>query len=348
MSNDYAALARKYDNFTLPVMKIFVGGSDVISGQEFGVENLSLSLSLNQAGSVHFNIVNVFHLSSRTFSSTAKKCFQPGSIIKVELGYGSTTRLMFKGYVSELCLDFGEMPQISVTALDVTRLLMESVHQNHTYEVTSYSAAFQEVMKEFSGLYDSLEVDRTDDVLTKIVQKDTDYRFIQEELCAKADREFMVLGGKVYFRTPASETESVAELNWGEGLMSFQERKSQCNQVIRVYGKAENKKDQLMKEVTVKTQDSSSDIVVVKEYQNYNLVGEDAISRYANRQSHRQKAAGQGGSGTCIGLPELVPGSYIKLGNLDSDTAKQYYIKRVTHSIGSGGYTTQFEAEGCP
>lgn len=346
MGKDYAALAGKYGNFTAPVMKIFVNGSDVISGQEFGVENLSVSLSMRQAGSVHFNVVNVFALSSRTFSSVAKKSFQPGSILKVELGYGSVTSLMFQGYISELCLDFEEMPQISVTALDVTRLLMESVQQNHTYEVTSYSAAFEEVMKEFSSLYDSLEIESTADVLTKIVQKDTTYRFIQEELCAKANREFAVVGGKVYFRAPASKAEAVVELNWGEGLMSFREQKSQCNQTIRVYGKAENRKEQLMKEVTVKTPGSSSSITVVKEYQNYSLVGEDAISRYADKLSGRQKAKAQGGSGTCIGIPELVPGCYIRLGNLDCDTPKEYYIKRVTHSMGSGGYTTQFEAEG--
>lgn len=346
MGMDYTALASRYGNFAAPVMKILINGTDVIAGQKLAVENLSVSLSVRQAGSVHFNVVNAFSLSSRTFTDEVKQSFQPGSKIKVELGYGSTVCLLFQGYISELCLDFGETPQISVTALDVTRLLMDTVHQNLVYEVTSYSAAFQAVMEEFSGMYDTLKIDATEDTLTKVVQKDSSYRFIQEELCAKADREFLVIGGTVYFRSP-SVTEAVVSLSWGEGLMSFQERRSQCNQVIRVYGKAENKKDQLKAEVTVKTDAASSSICVVKEYQNYSLVGQTAVQKYADRIAGKQKAAGEGGSGTCIGIPELVPGSYIKLGNLDSGDGKEYYIKSVKHNIGSGGYTTQFDVEGC-
>lgn len=347
MPADYAALASKYSNFTTPVMKVLINGSDVIANQKLAVENLSVSLSLNQAGSVHFNVVNAFELSSRTFTDAVKQSFQPGSSIKVELGYGSATSLLFQGYIAELCLDFGETPQISVTALDVIRLLMDTVHQNLVYEVTSYSAAFQAVMKEFEGMYDALEVEATEDSLTKVVQKDSSFRFIQEELCVKANREFFVAGGKAYFRTPRKETEAVAALNWGEGLMSFQERRSQCNQTIRVYGKAENKKDQLKVEVKVKTDDASSKICVVKEYQKYSLIGQDAIQKYAEQIAGRQKAAGKGGSGTCIGIPELIPGSYIKLGNLDSGEGKEYYLKSVKHNIGSSGYTTQFDVEGC-
>lgn len=346
MSSDYGALASKYGNFATPVMKILSNGKNVITDQKLAIENLSVSLSIHQAGSVHFNVVNAFSLSDRSFTDKVKQTFQPGSIIKVELGYGSASSLLFQGYISELCLDFGEAPEISVTALDVIRLLMDTVHQNLVYEVTSYSAAFQAVMKEFEGVYDTLTIENTEDCLTKVVQKDSSFRFI-EELCKKANREFLVVGGTVYFRSPQTETEAVAALSWGEGLISFQERRSQCNQTIRVYGKAENKKDQLKVEVNVKTDASSSSICIVKEYQKYSLIGQDDVQNYAERIAGRLKAAGEGGSGTCIGIPELVPGSYIKLGNLDSEEAKEYYIKSVKHSMGSGGYTTQFDVEGC-
>ncbi|MDE7298839.1 MAG: hypothetical protein K2N94_08415, partial [Lachnospiraceae bacterium] len=206
--------------------------------------------------------------------------------------------------------------------------------------------AFREVMREFAGYYETLEVENTDNVLPRVVQRDTAYRFIQEELCAKANMEFLVRGGTVSFRSPRTKKEAVAALSWGEGLMSFQERRSQCNQTIRVFGRAQNKKDQLTVEIAVKTPASSGEIAVVKEYQNYSLVGEDAVRRYAEGLAGRHRAAGSGGSGVCIGLPELMPGSGIRLGNLDSDTPKEYYIRSVKHSMGSDGYTTQFEVEG--
>lgn len=346
MENDYKALAEKYNYFAAPIMKVIVDGTEVTAGQQMVVENLSISLSLNRAGSVQFNVINVFQLGSREFSDEVKNNFQLGKILSVEIGYSSDTTKLFQGYISELSFDFGENPEVRITALDFRRLMMDTCYQNHTYAVTSYSQAFQEVMKRYGKFYEQMEVETTGDEIKNVVQNGSDYKFVQEQLCAKANKEFMILGGTVYFRTPKSGAEPVACLEWGEGLISFQERKSQCNQTIRVYGKADNKKDKQMVEVIVTDEGSDEDIVVIKEYKNAGLVGEAAIQQYANKLANHQRDAGRSGSGICIGLPELVPGNYIKLGNLGLNQAKEYYINSVRHSIGSSGYTTQFDVEG--
>lgn len=346
MSKNYKTLAEKYDNFLAPAMKIRVNGAEVISELQLAVDGLELSLSLTQAGSVSFHIVNGFQLESRSFSSTVTDTFQLGGILSVEAGYGSDTTKLFHGYISEVAYEFGEQPMIRVTGLDVIRMMMDSAYLNYCYTVTSYSEAFQEVMKRYTALYDRLEVGDTSAEIKQIVQKGSDYKFVQEQLCAKAGKEFLVIGGTVYFRTPADGAEAAVSLEWGEGLISFQERKQQCSKTIRVYGRADNRKDAQMVEVTVTNEGSSSELNIVREYQNPALVGEAAIRRYANQMADRYRDKSCGGSGSCIGLPELVPGSYIKLGNLGSGEAKEYYIRSVRHSIGSSGYTTQFDVEG--
>lgn len=346
MADDFQTLAEKYNNFAAPAMKLYVGSTEVISEQGLVIENLSVSLSASQSGSVHFNVVNAFQLSSRTYMQQIKNTFQLGSTLKVELGYGSNTTSIFQGYISELSLDYGEVPEIAVTALDVRRLLMDTVHQGYVRKVTGYSQAFQELMEGYSAFYDTLEVEATSEELTQLIQKDTDYRFIQEQLCANSDREFIVVGGTVYFRTPKKDKEAVVLLQWGEGLMSFQERKNLCNQTIRVHGRAENKRDNCTVEVTVNTEGSATDFMVIREYQKPALIGEAAIRKYAEQLANKQMGKYNGGSGTCIGLPELMPGVYIQLGNLDSKKPKKYYISSVKHSFGSGGFTTQFDVEG--
>lgn len=346
MSEDYQALAEKYNNFLAPAMKLMVNGRDVVSDLQLVIEGMEISLSLMQAGSASFHVVNGFQLESRTFMNTVTDTFQLGSILSVEAGYGSDTRKLFHGYISEVSYDFGELPGLQVTALDVIRMMMDSIYQNHCYAVTSYSEAFREVMKRYDALYDHLEVEESEKEIQQVVQNGSDYKFVQEQLCAKANKEFLVSGGTVYFRKPKDRVEAAVFLKWGEGLISFQERKQQCNQTIRVYGKADNSKEPQKVEIIAKNSDSSSALTVIKEYRNSALIGEAAIQQYANKLAARQQDKSQGGSGSCIGLPELIPGTYIKLGNLGTSEAKDYYIKRVRHSIGSSGYTTQFEVEG--
>ena len=51
-------------------------------------------------------------------------------------------------------------------------------------------------------------------------------------------------------------------------------------------------------------------------------------------------------SGTvrCVGIPEMIPGRYIRLTGLDKNFFDgDYYIEEVTHNLSSGGYITSFE-----
>lgn len=341
--DSFADLANKYNNFMAPAQKVTVDGTDVLSNQTYGIENLTVSISLQQAGSAQFNIINAFQLNDRSFSSSVKSTFKLGSVVKIEMGYGSSTKVLFYGYISELSFDFSETPTISVTAMDVVRLLMDGERRNYNHKVTSYSDAFRAVLQQYTGYYESLVVEETEKDLEKVVQNGTDYQFINGELCAKANKEFMVEGGVVYFRTPAKDKPAILSLNWGEGLVSFQERKRQCNQLIRVFGKLKNGKEQIKVEVTAKTADASSDLIVTKEYEKSGFVGQTAVQDYADKLAEKQTDKAGRGSGNCIGLPELVPGCSIQLGNLDSVTPKTCYITGVKHSIGTGGYTTQFD-----
>lgn len=341
--DSFADLASKYNNFMAPARKVTVGGTDVLSNQTYGIESITVSMSSRQAGSAQFNIINAFQLNSRSFSDSVKSTFKLGSVVNIEMGYGSDTKLLFYGYIAELSYDFSETPTISVTAMDVIRLLMESERKNYVYEVTSYSEAFKAVLGKYSSYYEKLVVDDTEQNLKNVAQNGTDYQFIQGVLCAKANKEFMVEGGVVYFRTPAKDKSPILSLNWGEGLMSFQERKQQCNQLIRVFGKLKGGKEQVKKEVTAKTADASSSLTVIKEYEKSGFVDENAVQDYADKLAEKMADKARQGSGNCIGLPELVPGCLIQLGNLDSVEPKTCYITGVKHSIGTSGYTTQFD-----
>ena len=49
------------------------------------------------------------------------------------------------------------------------------------------------------------------------------------------------------------------------------------------------------------------------------------------------------GSGQVIGLPDLRPGDNVFLKNLGKRFSGEYYVKKVEHSLGNNGYTTNFD-----
>jgi phage protein D len=44
-----------------------------------------------------------------------------------------------------------------------------------------------------------------------------------------------------------------------------------------------------------------------------------------------------------IGIPELRPGDNVKLLGLGQRFSGDYYVKKVQHTLGNGGYHTEFD-----
>ena len=46
-----------------------------------------------------------------------------------------------------------------------------------------------------------------------------------------------------------------------------------------------------------------------------------------------------------VGIPEIIPGRFIKIDGLSSDVNKKVYIVKVIHTINSSGFKTNLEAK---
>ncbi len=49
------------------------------------------------------------------------------------------------------------------------------------------------------------------------------------------------------------------------------------------------------------------------------------------------------GSGSTVGLPDLRAGTVVHVDGLGERFSGRYFITSTTHTIGDGGYATQFE-----
>jgi phage protein D len=48
-------------------------------------------------------------------------------------------------------------------------------------------------------------------------------------------------------------------------------------------------------------------------------------------------------TGRTVGLPKLRAGTLIEIKGVGTRLSGTYYVTKTTHTIGDGGYTTQFE-----
>lgn len=348
-SYTFAQLQQKYANFLAPAAKVKIDGTDIASAWGLAVDDLNITVSLEEAGSCNFTVVNAYDLQKRQFKDDCKNNLIPGAVIEVSLGYGSDLTLVFKGYISEVSVAFGEMPTYSCTAMDVRRLMMDGGDTYLIHQVKSYSAAFWEVMERYAKLTPQKEVDDTPDQFEQLAQMNNDYQFVTMVLCKNGDREFFVIGGKAYFRKPQKVAVPIVTLEWGRDLLSFSRNSMYQDFEVQVVGYDDENKEVIQGEAREKNDEKQSQ--VISEVQatlkaDPSIKDLQAANEAAKKEAEERKKRAQSGSAVCIGLPEIVPGRFIKLEKLDSMLDKKYYVNKVQHAFGSDGFTTNIEIKG--
>lgn len=345
----YGALELKYGGFMVPAKKVKLAGVDITKLDFIHVSNIQIQLSLDKACSATLTIEGAYNLMTRSFNPAIMKSLQLGTLISIELGYGSSTTMVFYGYISSLAKTFNDAPSIEVTALDLIRLLMDSSRVNYIYRDKSYSDILQEILKKFALAYQKTNITPTVEKIPEIVQKSSDYKFIKKKLCRAANREFFALAGVVYFREPDKNKTPLMTLEWGKSLMSFSLNTSFINEELKLFGQDPKKKQHIEASLKVKSDSKMFPITfspIPKEFQDASVQDKGSADKWLKHKAHDELKNSRSGNGSCIGLPEIVPGRYLKLSNLDSSIPDSVYVKSVTHSFGESGYTTSFEIGG--
>ena len=346
-STTYARLVSRYGQFRVPAWKLLIEGKQLPGG--VGVERISATLSLDGASAVSFTVAGAYDRKSSGFQKDVKSMLKLGAKVNLSLGYGSALTEIFQGYISAVGVEFSDTPVLSITAMDVRRLMMEGTSREEVHVVSTYSAAFQEVMKRYSALCPNLEVDATDkDEITQIVQRTSDYDFVSENLARKANREFFVLGDRAYFRERGKVKQPICTLSWGEGLLSFSRSSLYQNLKITVIGFDPDNKQPVKAQVTEKSDEAQKAVGAQHEtvIPDPDAREEAKARKRAEKEAQERKRRAQTGSASCVGLPELVPGRFVAMKGLDSDLDLDYYIREVRHELGSDGFSTTLEIGG--
>lgn len=346
----YAELAKKYGNFFSPVMKVKVGESDVIEKLHLAISDINITLSKESAGIAAFQIAGIYDDKSHSFDSGVKSKFELGTIVEIEIGYRSDTKLVFKGIVASRGAAFYGTPLLSIQLADVRNLMMTGSKKRY-YQVKNYSDAFSEVMKDYRKLC-SVKADDTNDGLTAPVAQDgSDYDFIMHKMIRgqKLDREFFIVGENAYFRKPSANSDVIMTVSYGRELLSFSQHESYAGITVHITG-YDAEKGEMIKESAAVNEPSGQKKAMSKTPDWYFwMAGADSpekAKKIAQAIASQKKKKGKTANAEIIGLPELVPGRHIKVEGMDTIANGTYYINEVSHSIGSGGFTTSLQLEG--
>ncbi len=370
-SYTYEELESKYYDFSYPVMVLKVDGKNFADNKyDLIASDVDVEITSGfEASIATFWIYNCYDWDTSEFLfDEIKSYIYLGSSVSIALGYADSAREIFLGFISGVRFVFTEdgMPGVEVSAMDVKGIMMSG---NYSKQLTAkyFSDAVKEILQKTAytklkseNIIKKLEITDTPDKLaapssdhTIEMVCESDYEFVVKA-AKKYNYEFFTVGGIVYFRKAKSNTQILMELGPGNGLRNFSIGYDLTGLVESVevrnldVGKAS--KISSKQKLTNKISRGSKARPLLSNSQKVyldptvtsvsdagyrvNYLAEDISYRYGSLEAE------------FIGLPELVPGRFIKITNLGTAASNTFYVTRVRHIMDSDrGFLTKIEGK---
>lgn len=371
LGNDYESICKKYNDFMYPAVTLRVGDKLFTdNNSELVLSDMVVDLSTGLEASVAtFSIYNVYDTAERTFSfSNFKSYVQLGNSVTISMGYGNTQEDIFVGFIAQTRFVRTDMDihHVEVTAMDAKGLMMSNSYARQMTS-TNYGDAIREIFRKpiyqkmnTEGIYKSLKVTDTPDkegtgegqVTSYTVEmvSESDYEFIVKA-AKRFNYEFFVDTGDVYFRKAKQTTEeSLLEIGMDMGVREYDitydmtglvktvEVRGMDTAKAQMVSATNNTSNKISTGNKAKSLISQSKKVVI----DANAISKDQAQYRAD--SLMEDISYRFGSleCTCMGIPELKPGHFIKFKGLGSPCDNTFYITNAKHIMSDeGGYVTR-------
>ncbi|MCR5486517.1 MAG: hypothetical protein K6F35_03185 [Lachnospiraceae bacterium] len=376
----FTDLKKEYEDFDKPVVQIFINEQEIKQEEtDLAVSEIEVELSSGfEAGIAIFRLVGAYVEDIRQFN--VKKCKEViclGSTVHINMGYGISVRNVFRGFIARVHFivprsDSEDVPAIEITAMDAKAAMMAN-RRSRRLKAMYYSDAVREVLEAnaFVAQKDSKSqsftelvindtpdkasgggsTDNPKDIRVEMVEE-SDYEFIVKA-AKKFNFEFFIVGKNLYFVEAKKNKDILIELDGYDGMFSLdvgydmtglvrkvsvRNVESDKGQYIGKDAKLNskvsmgNKATPLIEKQTLVYLDTT---VATKEEAGYRAAYLKEMVDYRLGSIEMEM----------VGLPELVPGRFIKLINSGKPLNNSFYLTRVRHVIDQDGYRTEFEGQ---
>ena len=330
---------------------------------EVRIEGLTLSADVTQqvlscSYENNLDIADMFNLvllnPQNQFSDSP--LFDLGKTVEIHMGYGNDLRPMMLGEIAAVAPSFSQSgpPTVTVTGYDKSYKLRHNQPDRGPYQYVSDSVIAAQIAVE-AGLIPM--VDPSPIFHTKpLHQMVSDFAFLKE-LAKKTFFEVFVQWDKLYFRFPRPQLEAYV-LEWGRNLNSFSPRLSVAGmaglQVIRSYNEDLAQTIVAMVPVAALSLDDVIEKLGSSVIELLSSLGQRVLRKEPVKSPVDAAAIAKAllqdlldglyeGSGACVGIPDLRADQIVLIQGIGKKFSGRYRLKKVTHRIDDGGYSTQFE-----
>ena len=354
----YAALAKKHDNFTAPGFEILINGRSMPPGR-YHIPGVEVEISATgTAGGCSFTIEGQYDYENQKWVNDAASLIKPGAKLSVKGGY-QTRKELFYGYVDDYSLEFAQdgTPCIKVNGLDGLGYLMNMCQPFYAGEKQPKQIVESVLRKsQMAGFAKKVSVGQLSGFATPIIKEQMDdWKFLRM-MAERYGASLFAVDGELIFDDVMTKTAPILTLTVDQSVRSFTRRVSLAHQVgkVEILGRDVNQKA---------IQGSASKVTVGgdgKTAAQWVSGLKDAVlrerSEFVRTQKecellaqHRFNSISMGfvsGEGACIGIPELIPGRYLRIDGGDELTNGTYYLTKVYHRFTTSEYVTEFEVKG--
>jgi len=337
-------------------------GGEKLDSASIPVASLEVELSAEgAAGGCTFTVEGLFDYENTKWKNDLATTIKAGAKLEVSGGY-VTKAPLFHGYVDEYALEHSNAgaPKLVVSGIDGLGFLMSCKEPYYGGAKKSKEIITEILNKSVNaGFAKSVDVDyggTLQDFETPVIKEQVDdFKFLRI-LAERYGMVLMAINGELIFDALWQSTDPLITLTMGKGLLSFNKRVSLKGQVgeVVVWGRDINQKFIKGTASTVSTGGEGKSAAqlatglasaVLREFNEYART-EGELTRLAQARLNGIAMGLVSGEGTCIGIPELIPGRFITIDGMEEQAKGTYFLTKVTHSFTTEGYYTRFEVRG--
>lgn len=289
-------------------------------------------------------------VATGTFEASSSATFVPGKSITIEAGYDSNNEIIFQGIITKQYLRAGS----SGTSLEVEcrdkAIKMTVGRKSNTYTKQKDSDIISSLI---SGYGLSANVTTTNTQWPQQVQYySTDWDFI---VC-RAEMNGMtviVKNGAVTVVKPGSDNTSVATVELGDGLITFNAELDSVSQLGSVSATSWDYQQQQV--ISQQTSNSGGDapgnlsskqlssVIGLSDYQlqTQASLADAELKTWAEARMIKSQFSKVSGEASFFGNSKVAPGKYITFQGLGDRFNGDYYLSGVRHKINNGNWITE-------